>query len=342
MLLPLIQPPQELVDILLPALGPCPAIAGECKGHVRWDPKSGHVPRGYRGATGRLDEVNLVLVCAEPGDAYAGEPYDGLTPLDKLRSAYTHSCWHIEEPRDRFGQNMQEILKIAFPGHSLEQQLRRTWITNAVLCSAPKECGTVSSAVEQECRRRYLLAQLRLFPNASIVALGGKAEQRLRDLPGVKVAYHPAARLSHREMRESWVRALEDLGQSKLEANDARGTSQPSVPLEPQSPVTQASGGSPASLCAEDGWNRTYSNPRLTAQTEFIERALSDVRRTAEEIATIANLICGEPGYVEAGRVTGHLMYHHLTLGASRRKGKKSRMPQLIHSDGRWSVPANG
>ncbi len=202
-------------------------MQGKCQGHVRWAPQKGYVPRGYRGATGRLDEVELVLVCAEPGDAYEGEPYDGPTALDKLRSAYTHSCWHIQNPRDSFGRNMREILNIAFPTLCVAEQLRRTWITNAVLCSARKECGPVSVDVEQECRDRYLLAQLQLFPNAKIVALGDKAEKRLRGVPRVKSACHPASRLSHHQMRESWERALEGLGHSKLQGAAATVVAQP-------------------------------------------------------------------------------------------------------------------
>src|SRR5437588_600270 len=81
--LPQIQPPQELVDILLPAFGPCPAMQpGKCRGHVKdWAPEGGYVLRGFRGATGRLDEVELVLVCTEPGNAYPDEAYDGPTAL---------------------------------------------------------------------------------------------------------------------------------------------------------------------------------------------------------------------------------------------------------------------
>jgi hypothetical protein len=213
--LPIIQPSQELIDILLPALGPCPAMQGKCQGHVRWTPEKGYIPRGYRGATGQLDEIELVLVCAEPGDAYDGEPYDGATALDKLLSAYRHSCRHIESSRDRFGKNIQKILNMAFPGLSFAEQFRRTWITEAVLCSAPKECGGVAREVEIECRNRYLEPQLKLFRNARIVALGDKAWKRLRGIVGVKQAFHPAHRRRQQDAEESWKRAVEGLGETK-------------------------------------------------------------------------------------------------------------------------------
>jgi uracil-DNA glycosylase len=110
---------------------------------------------------------------------------------------------------------VRKILDIAFPGLSLADQLERTWITEAVLCSAPKECGGVVRAVEQECRERYLVAQLSLFPNARIVALGHKAWKRLRGIPGVTQACHPAHRRKQEDAEESWRRAVEGLLQDK-------------------------------------------------------------------------------------------------------------------------------
>jgi hypothetical protein len=98
------------------------------------------------------------------------------------------------------------------------------------------------------------------------------------------------------------------------------------------------------SLSTEDGWNRTYSNPQRGKQTEFIERALSDVPWTAEELTTIANLIAGRPGWIPNARVNEHLTYHHLELGTelrARRGDKKLRMPQLIYWNGRWSMPSH-
>jgi hypothetical protein len=214
--LPLIQPPQDLIDILLPAFGPCPEIQGNCRDSVRWSPQHGHVPRGFRGATGRLDEIRLVLVCAEPGDPYEDERHDGATALDKLRSAYTLSCWHLEKARDTFGLKIQEILNIAFPTLNLAEQMRRTWITESVLCSAASECAPVSPKVERACRSHFLLAQLdclrRVRPDVRVVALGKKAQNRLRGVPGVRCASAAAPPEGNKpRARESWVRALEGL-----------------------------------------------------------------------------------------------------------------------------------
>lgn len=51
--------------------------------------------------------------------------------------------------------------------------MTRTWVTEAVLCSTATEGGKITRASERECRSRFLEAQLRLFPNALVVALGG-------------------------------------------------------------------------------------------------------------------------------------------------------------------------
>ena len=206
------QPPQELIDILLPAFGPCSGFNGVCRGSVVWNPALGHVPRGFRAGTGRIDEIKLVLVCAEPGDPYEDEHCDGRTALDRLLSTYRSSCWHLEEPRDRFGRNLQEILRIAFPMLSLSERMKRTWVTESVLCSAAEECGPVPRAVEAECRDRYLLAQLRLLSSARIVALGAKAWRRLRGLPGVRFAAAAAPPEGNKpRAKMSWLRALEGL-----------------------------------------------------------------------------------------------------------------------------------
>ena len=95
-------------------------------------------------------------------------------------------------------------------------------------------------------------------------------------------------------------------------------------------------------LSANDGWNQTYSKPQSGKQTEFIERALSDVPRTVDEIAKIANLIAGRE-VVKPKRVTEHLTYHHKTMGKPERerRGLQSRMPRIQYADGLWSLPAD-
>jgi hypothetical protein len=73
-------PCPELLEVLLPAYRPCRNFAGTCEGRVGstpegWRPEKGHVPRGFIGAFGTLDDVKLVLVVAEPADPLPGEQH---------------------------------------------------------------------------------------------------------------------------------------------------------------------------------------------------------------------------------------------------------------------------
>jgi len=63
------EPNPRIIELLLTAYEPCPSFSSACKS-MRWVPERGHIPRGFCGATGDLDEVDLVLVCAEPGDPH--------------------------------------------------------------------------------------------------------------------------------------------------------------------------------------------------------------------------------------------------------------------------------
>lgn len=53
-------------------------------------------------------------------------------------------------------------------------------MTESVLCSARKESGHVPKSIGIECGRKYLLPQLSLLAHALVVALGRKAERRLK------------------------------------------------------------------------------------------------------------------------------------------------------------------
>lgn|SRR6266498_643166 len=64
-----------LIQSLLPAHAPCVHFSGACAEIMRWKPAQGHVPRGFCGATGNLEEVELVLVTAEPRSVEARNAY---------------------------------------------------------------------------------------------------------------------------------------------------------------------------------------------------------------------------------------------------------------------------
>jgi len=168
---------------------------------MHWSPDVGHVPRGFLGASGELSEVELVLVFAEPGDPHAGERHTG------LESAYEYASFAFRSGKDLFHRNVRNILDECWPDETFDQQMRKVWLTESVLCSAKAEGAHVRQSVSMACGRQYLLAQLALFPQALIVALGSKARDRLtaldvRDFMKAHAVAPPGC--NRREARESW------------------------------------------------------------------------------------------------------------------------------------------
>lgn len=196
----------ELRRVLLRAYEPCLAFSTVCHA-MRWKPESGHVPRGFCGATGHLEDVRLVVVVAEPGDPYASQVYTG-SPEDMLDSAYIHAHEYLRSGKDLFHRNLLYFLRLCWPEASFENIMRLTWITESVLCSAEVECGRVPTSVARECRKNYLAAELALLPLAVVVALGGKAQYRLKGLPEVIPAHSVAPPgCNQPRARESWEEA---------------------------------------------------------------------------------------------------------------------------------------
>ena len=186
---------------------------------MRWNPSAGHVPRGFLGAASALTEIELVLVFAEPGDPHDGETHEGLT------SAYSYSTFAFETGKDQFHRNVRAILDSCWPGLAFDEQMKKVWMTESVLCSAMKEGGLVSAAATGECGRRYLSKQLELLPQALVVALGRKAQKRLRSightefLPAFAVA-PPGCNFSG--AKKSWEHIPIEL-RRKHEAQQAKG-----------------------------------------------------------------------------------------------------------------------
>lgn len=167
---------QSLVEILSPAYKPCRGFADTCH-EMKWHPAKGHIPRGFLGATGALGNVELVLVFAEPGDPQPDEKHSA-----GIESALKAANFYHSNKQDQFHKNSRYILDLCWPNLPFEKQLEKVWMTESVLCSAPIESGRVRSAVERACGERYLLRQLALFPDAVVVALGAKAQKRMRAL----------------------------------------------------------------------------------------------------------------------------------------------------------------
>lgn len=194
----------ELREIFEPAYGPCVHFSGICSGTCVWCPESRLVPRGFGGATARLDMVRLVIVTSEPGNPGRDEYYGGSAGQILSTVLCNHRKHLIEGVRrdsgsDPYNQNLRKILDLCWrPDLStIEEQLERTWITNSVKCSAPKPGDKFPEEIEEVCIETYLRKELALFANAFVLALGeDKAARRLNNC-GIcidAVAHHPSAR----------------------------------------------------------------------------------------------------------------------------------------------------
>ena len=195
-------PNAKLHDLLLEAYRPCPEFSNVCH-DMRWDPKGGHVPRGFCGATAALEYVQLVLVASEPGDPHPREQHPcGAT--DAFQSAYDYAYECFRSGRDLFHRNIRLILDLCWPGEDFDTQMRRAWITDSVLCSAKVEGGRVRAVVGKTCRGLYLERQLAAFPQAVVVALGTKAAKRLAGLEFIRAFAAAPPGCNFQGARKSW------------------------------------------------------------------------------------------------------------------------------------------
>ena len=199
------RPNKELVKILERAYS-CSSFYGTCKSAC-WNPEAGFIPRGYLGATNTIEDVEVVFVLAEPGDPHSDECYESFVePVDYIDTTCQQTFMCLKEKRDHFHKNLRFILDQFFPGVDFIDQISRSWITQSVLCSASVESGNVPIAVSRECRSQFLDTQLKLFPNATKVALGSKARERLKYYPSILVGGHPAPPgCNHHGVRQQWL-----------------------------------------------------------------------------------------------------------------------------------------
>lgn len=209
-------PNPSLMDILLPSLLPCSGFSNACRGYARWDPRVGYVPRGYIGGTDTINEIQLVLVTAEPGDPADGEDYDGPPAAMSSRCSRLGygALQHLNLRRNGraapFHRNLRFLIDLCLPGRPFDEQMRRTWITPAVLCSATRSGAGLPQTMASYCGTRYLRPQIDAISSAFVIALGGKAVGRLRKC-GARydfVAQHPSAR-PNTNPEASWRAAAE-------------------------------------------------------------------------------------------------------------------------------------
>lgn len=161
---------KELGLTLLPAYEPCEELHLRCKEMI-YDTCSGHIPRGFYGATKELNEVQLVMILMEPAMPDGTPAKNIWDVLRDARDAYLNE-------RSVGHQRVRRILRESFPGLAYPKEvMRRVWITESVLCSKP-ETG-IRNRHAEACITSYLVHQLALFPNAIIGAMGMETYRRV-------------------------------------------------------------------------------------------------------------------------------------------------------------------
>lgn len=202
-------PCEEVVRVLEPAYRPCVHFENACQS-MRWNPRIGHVPRGFFGALGKPQDVRVALVSAEPGDPDPREIHDESASTRELLATLCAQAYrYVEQGYDLFHRNLRTILEGCLPGMTFREQMHYAWITTSVLCSASREGARVPSRVAATCASSYLNQVLELFPDAIVIALGQKASDRMRSFKGVVVHASAAAPpgCNRPDARQSWLDA---------------------------------------------------------------------------------------------------------------------------------------
>ena len=140
-----------------------------CK-EADWNPAKGFMPRSYIGATGKLEEVEAILVCINPFEPHRavephrGEEYDpehSSLEMVEANVRYVHDCIRGLQPRfkSRFHIRMKEFLDKLYPNEHLNQILKKVWITQCRLCSSNSDSTDIDSV---SCMDLYLKKQLEI------------------------------------------------------------------------------------------------------------------------------------------------------------------------------------
>ena len=215
-------PADPLKSLLLEAYKPCRFFPSsmldsvpKCR-QARWKPRRGHIPRGYLGATGSVEDVELVMVFAQPGHPHNDESYDESLGPEGLMSACTAHVYDcFKHGRDLFHRNVRWFMSQLFPEMDFDQQLQRVWLTEGRLCSIDVATGNTKDRI---CAENYLVEQVNLLPNATVVAFGGKAQHYLKgigiDYIGARALAPPGA--NHKPARPSWEAAIDEIKRRRL------------------------------------------------------------------------------------------------------------------------------
>lgn len=179
---------------------------------AKWNPGKGHIPRGFIGATGKLSDVEVMMVFAEPGHPHDIETYNPRLNADELLAAGVSQTYSFMfEQTDLFHKNVRFFLDQLYPELSFLQQLQFVWMTEGRLCSLDDETGRKSHG--EICAGIYLRKQLELLPKATVVAFGKKAQKLMSNFRREFIKASSFADPEGRKPRakESWKIALENI-----------------------------------------------------------------------------------------------------------------------------------
>lgn len=148
--------------------------------NMTWNFTSGYAPRTFTGNWRTPEEVRMVLIMAEPSTPYSGESYSE-DPETWFQQAVldqpTISVINSTKPHSsRSGWFLHQC---GFDPANAQETWQKVVQFNSLWLTIDTPLGKAPEAVTDYFGRVYLSPILRFFPNATIVAAGGKAISRV-------------------------------------------------------------------------------------------------------------------------------------------------------------------
>ncbi len=170
-----------------------------------WDTEAGYEPRWYNGPA--PDQVRVLMLMAEPGPITP-------TEADNLLPAISHTDWigdyDLRLQEHYWRENLLAFCRAIWPENTQSCMYRYLGGSCTFWMSLPH--GSTTDTVPMELvdyfLNSYLKPFLAQFPNATMVAAGGKSSQRLNRLgvPHEKCWAFTRPGCNRQEARDSWAR----------------------------------------------------------------------------------------------------------------------------------------
>jgi hypothetical protein len=262
-------PHPKIVEVIRNAYGPCPFF-GECP-EAKWLPEKGHVPRGFLGGTGKPEDVEVVLVLAEPGHPEEGESYDakGIVPL--IDQVTCNSNNNQENGNTLYHRNLNWFLGELWPHTSRKEKLKKVWITESRLCSVEVEIADALGGDKRLCAREYLVPQIELFPNATVILFGGKAQKRADKFfsEAVNAISLAPPGCNQKKAKPSWGNAIKIVEEKRSNRKDDPSRDDTSSGPNPRSPKPDQ----PETVSPNDPPHVTPAITKITMEARLEEAA---------------------------------------------------------------------